>query len=76
MPSFDPQRLRSVRLARGFTADQAAVAAGRTTSAYYKYERGEIAPTLASLCRLADVLGCEVGELFSGHPHRSATATP
>jgi transcriptional regulator with XRE-family HTH domain len=64
MPEFDPQRLKSVRTATGLTADQTAVAIGRSISAYYKMERGDITPSMNTLCRLAEVLHCEVGAFF------------
>ena len=67
MPDFDPARLRATRLARKLTADQTAVAAGRSTSAYFKYEAGSLRPSLHTLCRLAEVLSCNVGDLFDPH---------
>jgi transcriptional regulator with XRE-family HTH domain len=64
MPEFDPKRLRELRRKRGLSHDQTAVAAGRSVGVYFKYENGTRRPSLETLCRLADVLQCDINEFF------------
>ncbi|NUU20930.1 MAG: XRE family transcriptional regulator [Streptomycetaceae bacterium] len=60
---FDPRRLQ-LALARADMSPRAlATAAGVTVTVLGQYERGERAPEHGTLQRLADSLGCTVGDL-------------
>ena len=62
-PQFG-SRLRAARRARGLTAQQVAVAAGVTKGFVAQIERDETSPSVATLLRMCDALGIEVGSLF------------
>jgi len=62
-PQFG-SRLRAARRARGLTAQQVAEAAGVTKGFVAQIERDETSPSVATLLRMCDALGIEVGSLF------------
>ena len=62
-PQFG-SRLRAARRARGLTAQQVAAAAGVTKGFVAQIERDETSPSVATLLRMCDALGIEVGSLF------------
>jgi transcriptional regulator with XRE-family HTH domain len=61
---FSSQRLRELRLAAGFKPEQLAMRVDRSVWAVHQYERGLTQPSASVLGRLADVLGCNVDDLF------------
>jgi transcriptional regulator with XRE-family HTH domain len=58
------ERLKSLRLQRGWTQGQAGCASGVSASAWSKIENGLMSPTYDVLLRLAHGLGVDVAELF------------
>ena len=58
------EELRKRRQERGLTQNKmgAQLLIHRTT--YVKYERGDVEPSLETLCRLADLLGCTTDALL------------
>ena len=58
------QRLRSLREGRGWSVSAAAEAADMAYSAYARLERGEREPSLSTLRRLAEALGCTPNDLL------------
>ncbi|OGN86158.1 MAG: hypothetical protein A2X23_04110, partial [Chloroflexi bacterium GWC2_73_18] len=61
-------RLRQLRAARGLSLREVAVSSGLTPSFVSQVELGRASPSIASLSRLAEVLGVSVGQLFDGLP--------
>jgi hypothetical protein len=57
------ERVRVLRLAAGRRATEVAAAAGMARSNYARLEAGTHEPRLATLCRVAEVLGVPLGEL-------------
>ena len=47
-------RLKELRLKKGVTQNEVAIAVGCAKSTYPKYEREEREPDITTLCRLAD----------------------
>ena len=62
--------MRAVRVARGLSAEETARRARRSCSGLYRYEAGTMVPSMVTLCVLAEVLSCDVGEFFD--PNRPA----
>jgi len=58
------ERLKSLRLGRGWTQGQAGDASGVSVSTWSKIENGLMSPTYDVLLRLAHGLGVDVAELF------------
>ena len=58
-------RLRAARRDRGLTTQQVAEAAGVTKGFIAQIERDETSPSVATLLRMCDALGIEVGSLFT-----------
>jgi transcriptional regulator with XRE-family HTH domain len=58
------ERLRRLRHARGLTISDVARAAGLTESFISQLERSRVNPSVASLQRIAQVLGTPLGRLF------------
>lgn len=63
--TFDPDQLIRLRRRRGLTQLDVAEALGVTQQAVSEWERGRKRPEINSLPILAEVLGCELIELFS-----------
>jgi transcriptional regulator with XRE-family HTH domain len=63
VPRFG-SRLRAARRDRGLTTRQVAEAAGVTKGFVAQIERDETSPSVATLLRMCDALGIEVGSLF------------
>ncbi len=59
------ERVRRVRLARGWTLDELADASGVSRAMISKIERAEASPTAAVLARLAGGLGVTLASLFT-----------
>lgn len=55
--------LRELRAAAGLTQRQLAARVGTSSAAISNIEAGNNAPTLGTLVRLADALGCNVSDL-------------
>ena len=53
-------RLKELRLKKGVTQNEVAIAVGCAKSTYPKYEREEREPDIDALCRLADYFGVSV----------------
>ena len=47
-------KLRELRVQKGVTQKEVAIAIGCTATVYSRYERGEREPDISTLCRLAD----------------------
>jgi transcriptional regulator with XRE-family HTH domain len=59
------ERVRSLRRARGWTLEQAAVQAGLARSTLSKIENGQMSPTYEALKKLAGGLAISVPQLFT-----------
>ncbi|MGL5010275.1 MAG: helix-turn-helix domain-containing protein, partial [Paracoccaceae bacterium] len=59
------ERVRSLRKARGWTLEQAAVQAGLARSTLSKIENGQMSPTYEALKKLAEGLAISVPQLFT-----------
>ena len=64
MPTFSPQRFRAQRAAANLTREQVAVQTGLSYQTVYATERGAIKPSVTSIGKYADVLGCSVSDFF------------
>ncbi|MFO0773922.1 MAG: substrate-binding domain-containing protein [Nitrospiraceae bacterium] len=64
-PENVDNRLRAVRLARGWSSAQLAAASGITRQAVYAIEANQYLPTTAVALRLAGALQCRVEDLFA-----------
>jgi transcriptional regulator with XRE-family HTH domain len=62
---FDIGKMKSRRMSAGLSVEQLALMAGLTRQGLWIIESGKSTPTLTSICRLADALGCEVADLLS-----------
>ena len=60
------QRIRDLRLKRGFTLEQVADQSGLTRSVLSKVENFRVSPSLATLGKIARALGTSVSELLEG----------
>jgi transcriptional regulator with XRE-family HTH domain len=79
-------RLKSLRLSAGFrTARAFAEALELDENRYTRYERGEVEPNLATICRICSVLAIQPNDLFcfaheaveqKDSPHENRSATP
>ena len=56
--------LRQWRKKQGYTQQQMADLVGVHRTTYTKYELGVVEPSLAALCRMADVLDCTTDALL------------
>ena len=61
---FSGQLLREKRLQAGKRPETLAVEVKRSYAAITGYEAGRRFPTMQTVCRLADALGCDPGEFF------------
>lgn len=68
-------RLREMRIARGLTQPEIAERVGTSASNISDLERGIKVPTLTTVARLADALGCNVTELVEVLDRRPRRAT-
>ena len=57
-------KIRQFREQLGMSQRQLAAALGLDPSAVCLWESGKSVPTIQNLIRLADILGCEPGDLF------------
>ena len=57
-------RLKELRLKKGVTQNEVAIAIGCAKSTYPKYEREEHEPDITTLCRLADYFEVTVDYLI------------
>lgn len=57
------QKLKELRLERGFTQSQIAQLLGVNQTAVGKYERGELEPNIETLKKLADFFECSIDYL-------------
>ena len=67
--------LRARRLAVGMSQQELANASGRDQSDISNYERGQNTPSMATLVKLADALGCDV-VLVPREPQRCQNCAP
>ncbi|WP_431281018.1 helix-turn-helix domain-containing protein [Humitalea sp. 24SJ18S-53] len=63
-PDLLPPTLRGLRAARGLTLDGLAAATGLDKGYLSRVERGQKAPSIATVLKLSTALGVPVGELF------------
>ena len=59
------QRIKGLRLARGWTLEQLGQQSGLARSTLSKIENGQMSPTYDALIKLAGGLGMDLGELFT-----------
>jgi len=60
------QRLKAIRVERGYTLEQIATQAGLTRGWLSKVENFRVTPSLPALSNIASVLGITLSELFEG----------
>ena len=58
------ERLLKWRLANGYTQQQVADWLSVHRTSYTKYETGVVDPSLSTLCRMADIMGCTTDALL------------
>ncbi|MFZ3494547.1 helix-turn-helix domain-containing protein [Streptomyces sp. 5.8] len=63
--NFDGRRLAQARTRKGWTSSRLASEVNVTVTVLNQYELGERSPELGTLVRMAEVLGCPVGDLRS-----------
>ncbi len=61
---FVGQRIRQLRKSNQLTIRQLATGTGLSANAISLVERGEVAPTVATLCKIAHALGASVSTFF------------
>lgn len=66
------KRLRALRLQRGWTQEDLAMAANSNHRSISRYEGGRTCPRATTIRRLADALGCPVEELTTASADRSS----
>lgn len=59
------ERLRQLRIERGFTQEEIALRADITTSYYGQLERGTANPTINTLTKICDVMGVSIIDIFN-----------
>ena len=59
------QRIKALRLGRGWTLEQLGQQSGLARSTLSKIENGQMSPTYDALIKLASGLGLDLGQLFS-----------
>ncbi len=69
-------RIRAVRLARGLTQGQLALAVGVTRSAVAQWETGRAGQLGSNLARVAEILGTTAGYLLGGALGEGAAPMP
>ena len=60
------QRLRSLRIQRGYTLEQVSEMTGLTRGVLSKVENFRVTPSLATLSKIAQAFGVSMAELFEG----------
>ena len=60
------QRLRNLRVARGYTLEQVSEMTGLTRGVLSKVENFRVTPSLATLTKIASAFGVSMSELFEG----------
>lgn len=60
------QRLRNIRVQRGYTLEQVAEMTGLTRGVLSKVENFRVTPSLATLSKIAQAFGMTMSELFEG----------
>lgn len=58
------EKIKALRLRAGLTQEALAAALGMSQQAVASWESGERSPRASDIPRLADALGCAIGELF------------
>lgn len=67
---FDPDKLSRRRLAKGLTLAALGALLDLSAAAVSKWEQGRSRPEIIRVPQLAEVLGCDVIDLFSARPAR------
>lgn len=62
--TFSGQRLRKHRKAAGMSGERLAVEVGRSLYSVAAYEAGRSTPSAEVVARMADAIGCEVGDFY------------
>ena len=57
--------IRTARERSGLSQRQLALMAGSNQSYIWEIETGRVSPSIDALCRIADALGCRVGDLIA-----------
>jgi transcriptional regulator with XRE-family HTH domain len=68
-------RIRALRMAKGFSHEGFAAAAGLDRAYYGGIERGERNVSIRNLVRIAATMGVEIGELFPPIQELSSSST-
>ncbi len=68
-------RIRALRMAKGFSQEGFAAAAGLDRAYYGGIERGERNVSIRNLVRIAATMGVEIGELFPPIQELSSSST-
>ena len=63
--SFSPRRLTDLRIRARLSRQELATATRYSWFTVYGWERGKFAPSVESLARIADALGCPIDALFT-----------
>lgn len=63
------ERLRTLRLAQGYTCKQMADKLGLTKGTYSKKERGQIGITLIDAHKIATILDSTIDDIFFNNAH-------
>lgn len=71
---FSGRRLRDARLSAGLSPEHLAIGVGRSSYTIREYELSRVAPSVATLAALADIVGCTVDELLDEETEGTADA--
>jgi DNA-binding XRE family transcriptional regulator len=73
-PSGFAQRLKTARQEVGFTQEDLDKACGFGRASVYRYECGNVSPSIAHLARICEALGCSADSLLGLSPSVAKTA--
>ena len=71
-----PQRMKALRLERGWRQEEAAERLALSMSAYCRYELGKREPAASALSRMADVYGVSADYLLGRTDRREPPSRP
>lgn len=67
------KRLKQMRKASGLSQDAFSEKIGISLRAYQKYEQGESEPKIATLEKMSQILGCEIGDFYTEDSQKTMT---
>lgn len=76
MQRFDGQELRRRRETSGQRREAVAVELGRSAETVALYEKNKVDPPASTVAKLADLLGCDAGDLFTSIQAEADAAPP